>query len=290
MFCGYLGQENWPLYLPPPSFVSVPINWFVAVSKAWSVAALLVLVASTRNSRFAAVYSAFVMPTVSVCAGVTVRVADWVTPPPVADNTTLVDAVTALVATVNVALVAPPGTVTLAGTVATAVLLLASVTTIPPLGAGPLRVTVPWDGFPPVTLVGLRLTPDTVTAAAGFTVSVADVVTPPAVAEMVADVEAVTNVVVIVKLALVAPAATVTLAGTVTAAELSESVTTSPPAGAGALRATVPVEELPPTTLAGLTLRAVRIGAEVGFTVSRAVRVTPPNVPRMLPTIGTDTL
>ena len=36
---------------------------------------------------------------------------------------------------------------------------------------------------------------------AGFTVSVADRVTPPAVAEMVADVEAVTDVVVIVKLA-----------------------------------------------------------------------------------------
>ena len=237
-------------------------------------------------------YSAFVMPTVSaVGAGVTVRVADRVTPPPVAETRTLVDAVTAFVDTVKVALVAPAGTVTLAGTVPTAVLLLASVTTIPPLGAGPLRVTVPWDEFPPVTLAGLRLTPDTVTAAgAGFTVSVADRVTPPAVAEMVADVEAVTDVVVIVKVALVAPAATVTLAGTVTAAELSESVTTSPPAGAGALRVTVPVAELPPTTLAGLMLRAERVGAAVGFTVSMAVCVTPPKVPRMLPTIGTDTL
>ena len=26
MFCGLLGQENWPPYLPPPLFVSVPIN------------------------------------------------------------------------------------------------------------------------------------------------------------------------------------------------------------------------------------------------------------------------
>jgi hypothetical protein len=24
--CGFVGQENWPLYLPPPSFVSVPIS------------------------------------------------------------------------------------------------------------------------------------------------------------------------------------------------------------------------------------------------------------------------
>ena len=31
MFCGFAGQENWPVYLPPPLFVSVPINWFVEV-------------------------------------------------------------------------------------------------------------------------------------------------------------------------------------------------------------------------------------------------------------------
>src|SRR5436305_11989309 len=123
------------------------------------------------------------MPTVSAGAGATVKVADRVTPPPVAEIRTLVDAATAFVETVKVALVAPAGTVTLAGTVLTAVLLLASVTTIPPLGAGPLRVTVPWDVFPPVTLAGLRLTPETATAAPGFTASVADRVTPPAVAE-----------------------------------------------------------------------------------------------------------
>src|SRR5262245_61602892 len=231
------------------------------------------------------------MLAVSVCAGVTVRVADRVPPPPVAATRTLVDAVTALDVTVKVALVAPAGTVTLAGTVAAAVLLLASVTTSPPLGAEPLRVTVPWDVFPPVTLAGLTLTPETVTAAeAGFTVSVADRVTPPATAEIATGVDTVTALVVTVKLALVAPAATVRLAGRVTADELSESVTTTPPAGAAALRVTVPVEELPPTTLAGLTLSAERVGAEDGFTVSTAVCVTPPKVPRMLATIGTDAL
>src|SRR2546427_1079760 len=48
-----------------------------------------------------------------------------------------------------------------------------------------------------------------------------------------------------VKAALVAPAGTVTLAGTVaTVASLLESVTTAPPAGAAALRVTVPIEEL----------------------------------------------
>lgn len=66
-----------------------------------------------------------------------------------------VDAVSALVLTVNVALVAPAATVTLAGTVAAAVLPLERETVAPPLGAGPLRVTVPVVGDPPFTLLGL---------------------------------------------------------------------------------------------------------------------------------------
>jgi hypothetical protein len=79
---------------------------------------------------------------------------------------------TALVATVNVAVVDPAETLTLAGTCAAAVLLLDSDTLAPPVGAAPLSVTVPVDELPPVTLVGFRVTEDNVTAAAGFTVSV----------------------------------------------------------------------------------------------------------------------
>ncbi len=60
------------------------------------------------------------------------------------------------------ALVAPDGTVTLEGTVATEVLPLLRETTMPPEGAAPLRVTVPWEVFPPTTLVGLRLTDESV--------------------------------------------------------------------------------------------------------------------------------
>jgi len=65
---------------------------------------------------------------------------------------------TGLVLTVNVAVVAFAATVTLAGTVAAAVLLLLNVTTAPPVGAGPFSVTVPVDEPPPVTDVGFKLT------------------------------------------------------------------------------------------------------------------------------------
>ena len=65
-----------------------------------------------------------------------------------------VEAVTLLVLTVNVALLAPAATVTLAGTVAAVVLSLDRETAAPPLAAGPLRVSVPVEGDPPVTLIG----------------------------------------------------------------------------------------------------------------------------------------
>ena len=86
--------------------------------------------------------------------------------------------VTALVVTVNVTLVAPAATVTLAGTVA-ADALLERATTAPPLGAAPLSVTVPIDDVPPLTLAGLRVTEDSATAVAGFTVSKVVLVVPP---------------------------------------------------------------------------------------------------------------
>src|SRR6266850_7382639 len=66
---------------------------------------------------------------------------------------TPVDAATALIVTLNVALVALAGTVTLGGT-ATAALLLESVTCAPPAGAAALSVAVPVAVPPPVTLVG----------------------------------------------------------------------------------------------------------------------------------------
>ncbi len=95
---------------------------------------------------------------------------------------TAVDAATALVLTVKVALVAPAATVTLEGTVAAAVLLLESATCAPPAGAAPLNVTVPVeDCVPPITLVGLSVSDESVAGGggAGATVIEAVRVTPP---------------------------------------------------------------------------------------------------------------
>lgn len=73
------------------------------------------------------------------------------------------------------ALALPPGTVTLAGTLA-AVLLLASMTCAPPAGAGPLSVTVPVEVCtPPTTLLGFNVSAETT---GGVTVSEADGLTP----------------------------------------------------------------------------------------------------------------
>jgi hypothetical protein len=97
---------------------------------------------------------------VAVCpAGVTVSVAVRVTLPAVAVIVTGVDAETALVVMAKTALVAPCATVTLAGTAA-ALLLSASVTANPPDGAADVNVTVPCDGLPPTTDVGLTETAD----------------------------------------------------------------------------------------------------------------------------------
>lgn len=92
--------------------------------------------------------------------GVTVSAAVLVAPPYAPVIVTGVDVPTALVVIVNVALVAPAATVTLAGGVATAVLLLDSVTAAPPAGAGAVSVAVPCTGFPPTTLAGVSVMVD----------------------------------------------------------------------------------------------------------------------------------
>ena len=179
-----------------------------------------------------------------------------------------VDAATALVATVKPALAAPAGTVTLAGTEA-APLLLESATCAPPAGAGPFSVTVPLAVVPPATLEGLMLRDE---INAGTTASGAVLVAPPYEPEMVTAAGVETALVLTLKLALVAPAATVTLAGTVAAAVLLlESATTRPPEGAAADSVTVPVDDVPPVTLVGLSDNDDSVGPALpGVTVRPA--------------------
>jgi len=91
----------------------------------------------------------------------------------------------------------------------------------------------------------------------------------------VTEVDTATALVLTVKEALVAPAATVTLEGPlVTAILLLERAIGAPPAGAGPLSVTVPVEEFPPVTVVGFRATDVRVGS-AGVTVSDAVLVTP---------------
>src|SRR5215218_7668013 len=72
---------------------------------------------------------------------------------------------TVLEETGKLALVAPPGTVTLGGTVAAVVLSLDKATEKPPAAAGAVSVTVPVAGSPPTTSVGLTFTVDSAGAA-----------------------------------------------------------------------------------------------------------------------------
>src|SRR5215471_1148926 len=79
-----------------------------------------------------------------------------------------VPTVTVFVRILNVAVVAPAATVTVAGTVAALRLLLVNATTAPPVGAAALSVTVPVLFAPPVSVAGFSV----IEASAGLTISV----------------------------------------------------------------------------------------------------------------------
>jgi len=98
-------------------------------------------------------------------------------------------------------------------------------------------------------------------------------------AEIVAEVTMRTADVLTVKVALLVPAGTITLKGTLAAPLLLESMTCAPPAGAGPVKVTVPVENCtPPITLEGLSVNEDRVGSGggAGVTVSEADLVAPP--------------
>jgi hypothetical protein len=94
---------------------------------------------------------------------------------------------------------------------------------------------------------------------------------PPYVAVMVAVTLLETADVGTVKVPLVAPGATETLAGTVAEPVLPERATVAPAGGAGAT-VTVHVLTLPPTTVEGLQVNAVRLGTAV----PARIVITPP--------------
>jgi len=96
-------------------------------------------------------------------AGVMVSVAFWLIPAKVAVITALVCEFTPMVVTVKVTELFPAGTVTEAGTVA-AIFPLESVTFVPAGPAPPVSVTVPVDGLPPSTVVGLKVSEANVAA------------------------------------------------------------------------------------------------------------------------------
>ena len=94
---------------------------------------------------------------------------------------------------------------------------------------------------------------------------------------MAAVVDAATALVSTGNVALVAPAGTATLEGTLAAPLLLESATCAPPAGAGPLNVTAPVEDCaPPITLVGFSVSEETTGSGGGVTVSVADMVTPP--------------
>jgi len=96
-------------------------------------------------------------------------------------------------------------------------------------------------------------------------------------AEIVAEVETRTTDVLTLKVALLAPAGTITLEGTLAAPLLLESMTCAPPAGAGPLNVTAPVEDCaPPITLVGFSVSEETTGSGGGVTVSVADLLTPP--------------
>src|SRR5262249_5707116 len=160
---------------------------------------------------------------------------------------TAVGAVTELVVMGKLTATASAGTVTLAGTL-TAGESATSVTTAPPGGAAALNSSVPVVGLPPTTRNVSTPSPESDGPTGPALTAGGWLGVVPGVPETVAVASAVTVFVVTGNVALVAPAGTVTLAGTVTAPELSERVTTRPPAGATEFNSTLPCAAVPPVT------------------------------------------
>src|SRR5450432_1009771 len=224
--------------------------------------------------------------TVPVCGcGFKVSADVRVTPPPVAVMVAVAATVTAEVAMANVALVAPGGTVMVAGTRAAEVLLLDRVTRAPPEGAALASVTVPTDPAPPTKEDGDRVRVESATCWAGATVSTADTVFPPPETEIVTGVEVVTALVEILKLPVVEPNGTTTVAGTMATAGLLDVTCSVSSPGENVARRALAIEvPEPPSTVAGLSKSETG-----GSTLSTVCTVLPSHVAVMVTGVLTET-
>ena len=183
-----------------------------------------------------------------------------------AEIVTVLDTETALVRTLKLKLLLPAGIVIIptAG-LATVGLLLASLTGVPPAGAGHGKATVPVTVFGPTTGFALNVndcTPLRLTtngASTYFPLRLAVINPLRARGELI-------GIVMMGKLALILPAGTVILAGGVTASRVSSNSTMVPPAGAGLLRVSVPVRFSQPLTLDALR---VNLSSPINTCVSR---------------------
>ena len=173
---------------------------------------------------------------------------------------------------VNVADVLPARIVTVTGVLAAGSLLESEIVS-PPVGAVEPMLTVPVAFFPPTTVAGFTVR----AVIAGESITRVVVATIPLrLAPIVELVREPTARVLVTNVAEVFPAATVTDTGTGAALELLESFTTNPPAGAGPVRLTVPVDTAPPTTTAGFILMELKVA---GLIVRLADTLMVPSLP-----------
>jgi hypothetical protein len=190
-----------------------------------------------------------------------VRVVDLLTVPSEAVIVTELLPAEGLVVTVKVPEVLPARIVIEAGTVAMDVLLLVSMTVVPPTGAGPESVTVPVEEEPASTAVGDKVRE---VRAGGLTSKVVLIVTVPSDALIVAVTGPATGVVPMLKFADIDPERTVTDAGTEAQAWSLVRLIDVPVEGAGAFKATLPKAAAPPVTVVGEMLNELSAGGPLG--------------------------
>ena len=179
--------------------------------------------------------------------GLIVRVAVWLTVPSLAVNMPTFWTDTARVFAVNVAPVLPAKIVTDAGTTAEG-MLLESLTSNPPTGAGLLIATDPLEDCPPSTAIGSRVAE---TSVGDSRVRVPVFETVPVLPVIDTAFSNATGSVEIVKVAAPSPEVIVTDLGTAAELLLLVRVTTRPLGPAFPFRTTVPTEMMPPGTVEG---------------------------------------